>query len=180
MSEATIILLMILAIAMTIASYVIASFGLTLFFGAPYVGTPKSVAREMMQLAQFQPGEIFMDLGSGSGTMLIVAVKEFGASRAIGYEINPILVWWTRWRILKSGLRGKIEVRTANFFTCKLAEADVVGLYLLDNTMDRILPRLHESLRLGGRAVSRGFQFKDVSPVEKRKTSLAELYLYRL
>lgn len=180
MPDIVLIILFGVLLLMLFASYVIASFGLTFLAGAPFVGTPKAVAREMLALAELKPGEVFTDIGSGNGTLLITAVKEFGAKRAVGYEINPVLVFWTKIRAALHGVSGEVEVRRANFFKTAIEPADVVGLFLLDKTMDRLFEDLRQRMSPGTRVVSRGFQFQGVPFSKRREGKKSTLYLYLL
>lgn len=163
-----------------VASYAIGSFGLTFLFGAPYVGTSKKVAREMLTFVDLKAGETFADVGSGSGMLLVTAVKEFGAKKAIGYEINPVLVIWTRLRAIFAGVSDQVEIRRGNFFKQKLEPVDVVGLYLLDGTMDKLLTHLRDQLSPQTRIISRGFKFHQMEPLKKTEGKVSNLYLYRL
>lgn len=180
MTNVLILFLFLILIILVVASYVIASFGLTFLVGAPFVGTPKAVGREMFKFVDLKPGDTFADLGSGSGTLLILAVKEFGAAKAIGYEINPTLALWTKIKARLAGVGDKVEVRTANFFKSKIDPVDVVGLFLLDPTMDKLLTHLQDQLPAGTRIVSRGFKFKAIEPHRHDASGFSNLYLYLL
>ena len=46
----------------------------------------------MLSLARLKPGETLVDLGCGDGRLLRQAVTDFGAGRAIGYELDFDLV----------------------------------------------------------------------------------------
>src|SRR5690606_10566661 len=54
-----------------------------------YVPTPEKVVSRMLELAEVGPGDMVIDLGSGDGRIAIAAVKDFGADRAIGIDIDP-------------------------------------------------------------------------------------------
>ncbi|MBN1454167.1 MAG: class I SAM-dependent methyltransferase [Anaerolineales bacterium] len=58
-------------------------------YGVPWVPTREKRIREALQLAKLQPGENLYDLGAGDGRVLLIAVREFGAS-AVGIEIGPV------------------------------------------------------------------------------------------
>lgn len=178
MEQILIILGLAFAILLTLLSYVIASFGLSFLFGAPYVGTPKSIARTMLKAADVKKGETLVDLGSGSGTILLIAVLEFGAEKAIGYEINPFLVWITRFRARVAGIEDKVEIRRANFFKDPLPQVDVVALYLLNETLGKLRKPLAVSQAPETRIVSRGFVFDGVRKEEVRGNGKS-VYLYR-
>lgn len=180
MSELLLITLFIVLIILLGCSYLLASFGVTTLFGAPYVGTSKETGMEMLRLAALQNGEVFVDLGSGSGTLLLLAVKEFGAKKAIGYEINPFLVWITRVRARMHGVHRQVEVRRANIFKTTFPKMDVLGLYLLSPAMERLLPLMKAQNMKNVRIVSRGFTFQNLQPVKEQKGKISKIYLYLL
>lgn len=74
---------------------------LELFFELPYVATIKAKIGTILELAQIKPGQTVVDLGSGDGRLLFAAAQK--GAIAIGYEINPLLIWLTR---IKAKLRG--------------------------------------------------------------------------
>ena len=59
---------------------------------APWWRTTKTTARHMCSLAKIGKKDIIYDLGSGDGTALITAAKEFGA-KGVGIEIDPLRVF---------------------------------------------------------------------------------------
>ena len=50
----------------------------------PYLRTPPEIGRKMLKIARVGSGDVVYDLGCGDGYVLIMAVKEFGADRAVG------------------------------------------------------------------------------------------------
>lgn len=166
MDLATTILLLILSTLLTLVSVVIASFGVTIFWGAPYVGTPKAIVRRMIKLADGKPGDTILDLGSGSGAILIVAAKEFGM-KAIGYEINPFLRLVTRIRARLYGVTDRVEVRRGNIFFVDLPAVDVVTLFLLPAMVERLKPKLLAELDGQTRIIARDFHLQGWAPYAK-------------
>lgn len=66
-------------------------FGFVVFRGAPYVPSQRRYARlALTKLYTLDKGDLLVDLGSGDGTILRLATSR--GARAIGYELNPILV----------------------------------------------------------------------------------------
>ena len=121
---------------------------------APYVPTATEVAKQLLSLARLAPGETMCDLGCGDGRMLNMAVHEFGAARAIGYELDTALA--ASARDLAAG-DPRIEIRCEDFFegaAAVLAEADVVALYLSETGNAKLLPLLRQHLRPSARVVS--------------------------
>lgn len=71
-------------------------FGVTAFFGAPYVPSRKPDVRNVFEdLYPLSENDVLLDIGSGDGVVLREAAKH--GARAVGYEINPILVLISRW-----------------------------------------------------------------------------------
>ncbi|MEK6878439.1 MAG: hypothetical protein AABY22_02465, partial [Nanoarchaeota archaeon] len=92
---------------------------------APWWRTSKKTARAMCKLAKVKKGDIIYDLGSGDGTALMIASKEFQA-RGVGIEIDPVR-YFTSILLLKiNGVLDRVKLVRGNFFEQNLQKADVV------------------------------------------------------
>ncbi len=154
-STALATVLVVLALAFV---FVLVSFVMPTLRGAPWVPTPNQTIRKMLVLSKLRPGEELYDLGSGDGRVVIVAASEFGA-RSTGVEIDPFRAYYSRLLIWLGGLRGKARVIRSSFYTVDLSRADVVTMYLLQETNDRLKPKLESELKPTCRVVSRVFKF---------------------
>jgi len=141
-----------------------------LFFGAPFVPTSNLKLKDMFELAAPKPGEILYDLGSGNGKIVIEAAKNYGA-KAIGIDINPLLVYFSRKRINKIKLGDKAKIYYGNFFKKNISDADIVITYLLQWTNNKLEKKLLSELKPGARIVSLAFTFKNI-PLVKFKNGL--------
>jgi protein-L-isoaspartate O-methyltransferase len=126
---------------------------------APYIPTPQIIVEKMLESARVKPGEVVYDLGSGDGRILFTAVQEFGA-RAVGIEILPELCDKARDRIRAMGLEGKIRVIQGSALRVDLSPADVVTMYFLTGSNERLRPTLEKYLKPGARVVSNQFPIK--------------------
>jgi len=117
----------------------------------------------MLELARLRQGEVVLDLGCGDGRLLVQAVSEYGASRAVGYELDAELVAASR---AAAGDDKRIEVRHADALDARgaLAEADVVALYLTERGNSTLLPLLRSHLRPSARVVSYCWGMPDIPP----------------
>jgi SAM-dependent methyltransferase len=112
--------------------------------GAPFVPTRRKWIADAMKLAQVGKGDVVVDLGSGNGTVLMTALN-LGARRVVGYEINPLLVVWSRLRLRRFGKRAVIK--TGDFFHTKLpADTTVIYLFQVEKVLRKI-PDLIEKQR---------------------------------
>lgn len=127
-------------------------------FYVPYVPTPHVVVREMLRLAGVGPEDVVYDLGCGDGRIVITAVKEFNAKRAVGVEKNLELVKAARRSVEDYGLEGRVEIVNGDFFDVDISEATVVTLFLLTSVNEALRPKLERELRDGARVVSHEFR----------------------
>ncbi len=151
-------------------------------FDVPYVPTPHHVVREMLKLARVGEGDVVYDLGSGDGRVLITAVEEFGASKAVGIEIRKELVEIARAEVKKRGLENKVIIVHGDVLKVSFAEATVVTMFLLPDLMEALRKRLETELREGARVVSYEFPMASWRPAVIRRFEDAHtyhtLYLY--
>jgi len=79
-----------------IVGIVILLFGLIAFRGAPYVPSQKRYVRQAFdELYPLGVKDVLVDAGSGDGIVLRLAAER--GARAIGYELNPLLVAVSRY-----------------------------------------------------------------------------------
>jgi SAM-dependent methyltransferase len=143
--------------------------------GAPWVPTESETVNKMLSMAGTSPDEIVYDLGSGDGRVIMTAATKFHA-RPIGVEVNPFLVFWTRLKIAASGLGSRARVVWGDLFRVDLSNADVVMVYLLQDTNNKLESKLKKELKPGSRIVSHVFTFNDWTPVDSDEK--LKLYLY--
>jgi precorrin-6B methylase 2 len=126
---------------------------------APYIPTPQLIVEKMLEAGRVKPGEVVYDLGSGDGRILITAAQEFNA-KAVGVEILPDLCEKARERVRSLGLEDKIRVIQGSALRVDLSPADVVTLFFLTGSNERLKPVLERYLKPGARVVSNQFPIK--------------------
>lgn len=140
-----------------------------LFFGAPYVPIPKYGLDKIIEYAEIKPGQKAVDLGSGDGRIMIAMAK--AGAIVHGYEINPLLVWWTKRKIKKEGLEGKATVYLKSFWNEDLSSYDVVTLFGVRKIMDRLQAKLDKELKPGAKIISFGFSFSGWQYLKKEQAT---------
>jgi len=149
---------------------------------APYVVSPQGVVDRMLELADVRPGETLYDLGSGDGRVLITAVQRFHA-KAVGVELSEKLVQTTTDRIQRLGLQNQAKVIHGDFMDIDLSQADVVTIYLMTDTNEKLRPNLERYLKTGARVVSHDYPVPGWQPKHVEKALDGEkhvIYLYLL
>src|ERR1700722_13718397 len=82
---------------------------------SPWWRTTPKLARLECKLARVKKGDVIYDLGSGEGTALMIAAKEFGAT-GVGVEIDPLRALQSQLSVKFAGLSNKITIQQKNFF----------------------------------------------------------------
>lgn len=144
---------------------------------APWWRTTGRIAWAICRLAKVGKKDIVYDLGSGDGTALITAAKEFGAS-GVGIEIDPLRASIAKTRVKAFGLSGRIRIIRKNFFAVPIDDATVVFVYLVPKALLRLEPKFLKELRPGTRIVSYRYEIPYLELLEK--DDLHQLYLYKI
>lgn len=134
-------------------------FVIAFLIGGPFVPSDNKTAHAMVTLAGIKKGMTVYDLGSGDGRLLFLAAKK-GAT-AVGYELNPVLAFYTKVRALFSPYRKNIIVHCKNFWNADISDADVIFVYLLPWHMEHLAAKLKKEARKGTYVVSNSFIFPD-------------------
>jgi predicted O-methyltransferase YrrM len=153
---------------------------------APYYPTPMNVVQKMLEAGKVQAGELVYDLGSGDGRVVIMAAQQFGA-RAVGFEIDPQHVKQSRAQIKKLGLGALASIEEKNLLDADFSKPDLIFVYLLPDSNEKLRPLLEQHVRPGTRIVAHDFQFnewqaEEVISVEHTNDSYTrahKLYVYR-
>jgi cyclopropane fatty-acyl-phospholipid synthase-like methyltransferase len=115
-------------------------------------------------MADLQPSEKLVDLGAGDGRIVIVAARECQA-QPVGVEIDPLRCLLANLLIRLFWLQDRAHVYYGDMFKFDLQDADVVSMYILQGTNQRLKARLAEQLKPGARVVFHTFTFSSWSPV---------------
>jgi precorrin-6B methylase 2 len=150
---------------------------------APNFPTPQEVVERMLALAQVKPGEMVYDLGCGDGRIVITAAQKFHA-RAVGIEIRRDVYESTLGRVASLGLTDQVKIVHGNALRTDLSPADVVTLYLLTSSNEKLKPILAKDLKPGARVVSHDFEIRGWKAASTEKILVGgrphTVYLYKI
>jgi len=144
---------------------------------SPWWSTNEDISRRICKLAGLSKKDKFYELGSGEGTTLIVAAKEYSAT-CTGIEIDPARNIIAKIRIIFSGLSQKIILHRTNFFNIDLRPATVIYAYLVPKALLRLKPKFDKELKPGTLIVSFRYQIMYYPKVKEDKEN--QLFLYRV
>lgn len=154
---------------------VVIIFGFVVFRGAPYVPSrKKELAKAFDELYPLGRDDVLVDIGSGDGIVLREAAKR--QARAIGYELNPVLVLVSR---LLSRQQPLVETYLADFWFVKLPpETTVVYVFGESRDITKMASKVADEARRLKKPlafISYGFIVPNVKHVKK----VGAYYLYR-
>ena len=131
----------------------------------PSIPTPQPLVERMLEAGHIKAGDTVYDLGSGDGRVVITAVQKYGA-RAVGVELMPDLCRKARERIQTLGLADRASIVEGSALHVDLSPADLVTMWFLTGSNDRLRPNLEKNLKPGTRVVSNEFPVRGWKPAE--------------
>jgi hypothetical protein len=150
---------------------------------APSYPSPQAVVDRMLALAEINPGETVYDLGCGDGRIVITAATKFSA-KAVGVEIRRDIYESTAARVASLGLADQVHIVHGDALKTNLGAADVVTLYLLTSSNERLRPVLEAQLHKGARVISHDFEIRGWKPLKTEKLLVEGrphmIYVYRM
>lgn len=144
----------------------------------PYVQTPREIVQKMLQMGRVGPGDIVYDLGSGDGRIVISAVRDFNADKAVGIDIDPARIIESEQNAEAAGVADRTEFIQQDIFEADFSEATVLTMYLLSRVNLRLRPRILSELEPGSRVVSHQFAMGDWEPDETARIGGRTVYLW--
>jgi ubiquinone/menaquinone biosynthesis C-methylase UbiE len=151
---------------------------------APYYPTPATIVEKMLQMGGLKAGEKMFDLGSGDGRIVIMAAQRFHAD-ATGIEFDDDLWRQSSEKIKTLGLQKNARIIHGDILKQDFSSADVVTVYLLPGSTEKVRPLLEKQLKKGARLVAHDFGIPGWTPEKEDHIEddgegrSHTLYLYR-
>lgn len=153
---------------------IILLFSFVILFGAPFLPTLSSRTAEALDLLDLKPGQTLVELGSGDGRILRAAAER--KIYAIGYELNPLLVLWSR--LLHRKYRSYITVRWGNYWRHTLPKTDGIYVFLLNPFMEKLDKKITQEITQNVKLVSFAFAIPGKKPTKELNGLLLYKYHY--
>lgn len=135
--------------------------------GAPYVPTSKKHIDEILKKANLKKGQIFMELGSGDGRIVRRATQVYGV-KGIGVDINSLLILLSKLLASRQRLTN-VTFLNKNIFNVDFSIADSIYMFLMPETIKKILPKMEKEINKGALVISHGFK---ITGWEKKMTHM--------
>jgi cyclopropane fatty-acyl-phospholipid synthase-like methyltransferase len=140
--------------------------------GAVFYPSTHKAIEKVLKLAKINKKDILIDFGSGDGVVVIETAKR--GIKAIGYEMDPLLVKSSRKKIKKLGLEKLAEIRMANMYKADFNEGTILYFYQFPEYLEKFEKLLDKNLTKKIKVISNRYKF----PNKKIHKSLDKIYLY--
>jgi|GEM_PF-122657 len=154
-----------MGILLLVVLIILLGFAVSSISGAPWVPARSYDIEAILNDAQLQLGDTYIELGCGDGR-LVRAAAQRGAV-AVGYELNPLL-WAIAW-VLSLGQKNA-HIRFGNFWSQDISKADVVMAFLVPRTMPRLGIKAQKEMKKGARLISYIFPIQNKKHQHRHKS----------
>lgn len=142
--------------------------------------TPMSVVQQLMVWAKVKPGDVFIDLGSGDGRVVIAAAQR--GARAIGVDLDPQRISEARAQAFWVG-GVTVEWREQDFYLTDIHDATIIYLFISPRVNSKLIPKFKRELKSGTRIYAyyhaMGDEWKPEAQILAKDHELEPHYLYR-
>jgi predicted RNA methylase len=129
----------------------------------------------VLDLADIKKNDVFYDLGSGDGRILIEAAKK--NIKVVGVEQNKFLNWIARRKIERLKLKN-VEIIEGDIFNQNLSKATVIVAYLSTSVAHRLQKKIEKEVKKGTRIILVDHSFKEWKSVKMKKIGFIPVRLY--
>ncbi len=155
---------MVLQTLWILATVLFVGFTFVILFGAPFLPTLKQHIPRALDLIDLKPGQTILELGSGDGRVLEAAAKR--GLYAVGYEINPFLVLYSRYKTRRYA--NNIKIVWGNYWRKNWPQTDGVFVFLLQPYMSKLDKKIVQEYSTPVKLVSFAFHIPHRKPDKKR------------
>jgi precorrin-6B methylase 2 len=144
---------------------------------APWLPIHRRDIKRVLNVAELKEGDVFVELGSGTGAMTMAAGRVPGV-KARGVELSPFL-WLISWVRAKLSRRSNANFHVGSLFAHDFSDATVVYVFGMPRTNENLIKKLRSTVKPGTRIVSYTFAIDGLPEVVFDKPEgQSSVYLY--
>ncbi|XP_007903516.2 ATP synthase subunit C lysine N-methyltransferase [Callorhinchus milii] len=122
----------------------------------PFVPASPAQVDNVLRLLAGRRGAL-VDIGSGDGRIVIEAAKR--GFRAVGYELNPWLAWYSRYRAWRVGVHHSTTFYICDLWKVNFSEFNNVVIFGVPQMMPQLEEKLQQELKGSARVIACRFPF---------------------
>ncbi|OPJ76477.1 protein FAM173B isoform B [Patagioenas fasciata monilis] len=109
----------------------------------PFVPATSTQIQNVLKMLENRSGSL-VDIGSGDGRVVIAAAKR--GFKAVGYELNPWLVWYSRYRAWRDGVHQSTRFYISDLWKVSFSHYTNVVVFGVPRMMPQLEKKLEEEL----------------------------------
>ncbi|NXA33976.1 F173B methyltransferase, partial [Eudromia elegans] len=122
----------------------------------PFVPATSAQVENVLRMLRGRKGAL-VDIGSGDGRIVIAAAKQ--GFKAVGYELNPWLVWYSRYRAWRDGVHENTKFYISDLWKVSFSHYTNVVIFGVPQMMPQLEKKLEEELQRNARVIACRFPF---------------------
>ncbi|KFP99122.1 Protein FAM173B, partial [Haliaeetus albicilla] len=122
----------------------------------PFVPATATQIQNVLKMLENRSGSL-VDIGSGDGRIVIAAAKR--GFKAVGYELNPWLVWYSRYCAWRDGVHQNTKFYISDLWKVSFSRYTNVVVFGVPQMMPQLEKKLEEELQCNARIIACRFPF---------------------
>nr|XP_057905704.1 adenine nucleotide translocase lysine N-methyltransferase isoform X2 [Doryrhamphus excisus] len=144
----------------------------------PYIPASEAQVRNVMTLLRGRKGGL-TDLGSGDGRIVLEACRQ-GFTPAVGYELNPWLVRFSRFHAWRAGHHDKVSYRREDLWKVDLTECKNITVFLAPSVLSLLQDKMEAELPDDALVVAGRFPLPDWKPCRTEGHGVDRAWAYNM
>lgn len=141
----------------------------------PFVPATTAQVSNVLSALRSRNGRL-VDIGSGDGRIVIAAAKQ--GFQATGFELNPWLVWYSRYRAWREGVLHSTSFHISDLWKVSFSQFHNVVIFGVPQMMERLEHKLASELPSSAKVVACRFPFPTWAPEHTVGEGIDTVWVY--
>ncbi|XP_034559027.1 ATP synthase subunit C lysine N-methyltransferase [Notolabrus celidotus] len=141
----------------------------------PFVPATTAQVENVLNVLRARTGTL-VDIGSGDGRIVIAAAKQ--GFKASGFELNPWLVWYSRYKARREGVHRSSSFYISDLWKVSFAEYSNVVIFGVPQMMEKLELKLASELPTTAKVVACRFPFPTWVPEQTAGEGIDTVWVY--
>ncbi|XP_059201356.1 ATP synthase subunit C lysine N-methyltransferase [Centropristis striata] len=141
----------------------------------PFVPATTAQLENVFKVLRARSGTL-VDIGSGDGRIVIAAAKH--GFQASGFELNPWLVWYSRYKALREGVHRSASFHISDLWKVSFSQYSNVVIFGVPQMMDQLELKLASELPSTAKVVACRFPFPTWVPERTAGEGIDTVWVY--
>ncbi|KAA0719282.1 Protein FAM173B [Triplophysa tibetana] len=141
----------------------------------PFVPATSTQIENVLKVLLTRSGSL-VDIGSGDGRIVIAAAKR--GFKAVGFELNPWLVWYSRYKAWREGVHHSTSFYISDLWKVSFSQYSNVVIFGVPQMMEQLEIKLQTELHSSAKVVACRFPFPTWSPDDIAGEGIDTVWIY--